>query len=94
MSQPIMPGHECAICGALKREVNHWWLVFVTRVLSSVGAYAELSVTQWRADLAADKNKRPACGTNCAQKLVERWLVNSKLDSPRGAVGNPVEGHK
>lgn len=88
------PGFECAVCGELKRDVNHWWIVSIGRVLSSVGSYDELSITQWRSDLAALKNKYATCGTNCTQKLVERWLTTAKLEAPRSAAGNAVEGHK
>jgi hypothetical protein len=91
MSQPIVPGHECAVCGALKRAINHWWLVFILIAKVTTGPSQELAITQWRHDVAALPGYHPTCGNNCAQKLVERWLVTGSLDAPRGAAGNPVE---
>ncbi len=86
MTTPILLGHECAVCGALKRDVNHWWLVSVAD-----GAVAVLAVTKWHPTLAAFSGRRPTCGHNCTQKLVERWLITGSLDPSRSAVGNPVE---
>jgi len=88
------PGFECSVCGALKRDVNHWWLVSIVDVTSAAGLSSDLMISQWQPDLAAHKGRRPACGSNCAQKLVERWLTSGTLDAPRGAAGNPVEAHK
>ena len=86
-------GFECAVCGALKRETNHWWLVFVLLGVDLLLLQRSLAVTEWRSDIAGNAGYRPTCGCNCTQKLVERWLTTSSLDAPRGAAGNPVERH-
>jgi hypothetical protein len=96
------PGYECAVCGALKRDANHWWLLWVTDFMQSNGVQSDLSIGQWSEDRLAEHftfflktvslgNAVVACGNNCCQKLVERFLITRSLDAPCGAAGNPVE---
>ncbi len=90
MSTPIVHGHECSVCGALKRETNHWWLVAIREVLSSEGNYTELSIIGWTPQLCKSEQRSAACGSSCTQKLVQRFQSYGRLETPRGAAGDPV----
>jgi hypothetical protein len=80
MSMPILHGHECAVCGALKRQTNHWWLVWIAEIISSEGHRSELEITAWTPELCKSERRSAACGSNCTQKLVERWLMYGRLE--------------
>src|SRR3974390_2496491 len=55
----------CSQCGTLKREVNHWYLVF----RDSRG----FDITPWEEDWVRQADEH-LCGRTCATKSLERWM--------------------
>ena len=94
MRQP--ESFTCDICGAQKRETNHWWLLTTaTLLVNSDGMPApkevrELRISQWCDELAINDQAKHACGQGCAQKLLERWMATGSLDAPRRPVAESV----
>jgi hypothetical protein len=66
---------ECTICGAIKREVNHWWLI----VIGCMGD--EIHFVAWSAALEPVADGC-ACGEACAHKALARWFETRTLEAP------------
>jgi hypothetical protein len=86
---------DCNICGASKGAANDNWCVLTlgTVTLKDEGAepteIRELRVSKWHPVLADNDNAGHACGNNCAQKMVERYLQSGTLAAARAA-GDPA----
>jgi hypothetical protein len=79
------PHIECSVCGAVKGETNHWFLVHASEAWTEGPKRApeldSLEINHFR----ERERGEPVCGNNCAQKLVERWLQTGSLEAPRAA---------
>jgi hypothetical protein len=66
-----------ATCDIVKREANHWHLVWVDRNGAFGSApFSEQVITQLK---RADIDAKWVCGQGCAQKFYERFLATGKL---------------
>lgn len=85
--------YSCRVCGAQKKETNHWYIVSIASHFST----KKLLVSEWNvpmADLIAhgDPNFVPACGESCAHKLLSRWFTARSFDEPNAGV-DPRNAH-
>jgi hypothetical protein len=60
---------SCDICGAEKRQTNHW---FVVQTLGS-----ELRVTGWNANGRMRAGCKHLCGQTCLHKLVDEFIAGT-----------------
>lgn len=86
---------ECDVCGAPKGETNHWRVLVITELLVTRSSapdspikIRELRISEWLEEAARIEGARHACGNNCTQKLVERYLATGKLEAPRKPAGD------
>jgi hypothetical protein len=92
MTSKFAPLIVCIGCGAQKGDANHWFLLAAhsPSVGTCVGQRRYLEISDFELALAEEPRQHPACGHNCVQKLVERWLVTGSLEAPRGPAADPV----
>jgi hypothetical protein len=82
---------SCNICGDSKGVADDWSVLTLGTVTLQDDSAAgpselrELKVSEWHPILANTKGAAHACGNNCTQKLVERYLQNKSFDAPRAA---------
>lgn len=63
---------KCAICGTIKRETNHWFMVNLnTHIEGSNQPSSEIHIFAYEQDYLDDDSGYPAvCGTECLMKIV------------------------
>jgi len=81
---------RCSVCGTVKQEANHWRIAYIGTTLTATSRLNVFSVAEWDELLAERTGVYPACGNNCTQKLLERWLFTKSLEDIRG---NTPGGH-
>jgi hypothetical protein len=70
---------KCDGCGALKKDVNHWWMLqrFIEGAINVL-------VLPWdekaAAESAASQHTKHACGRECAHKLLDQWMNEIAAD--------------
>jgi hypothetical protein len=84
---------NCDICDATKGTVNHWRVLTLGTVTVKKDGdeqpteIRELKVSEWHPVLALADDASHACGNNCAQKLIERYLQHGTMEMQRVAGG-------
>jgi hypothetical protein len=65
--------YNCDICGAQRKEANHWFVAVTSsaRVLFTTWTSAE------RNDRFDSDNVKYLCGQSCAHKLLDQFLQSS-----------------
>ena len=76
---PEVNTFSCAICGALKREVNRWWIL---RALPGCLDIREFNTDAWETFRKAGENIEVACGEEHGQQLAARWMVAKSFAPP------------
>lgn len=61
---------QCDECGAVKKEVNHWFKAF------AASTNASLMFFQW----LQNSPGIDLCGQECATKVLQRWMATGKLE--------------
>jgi hypothetical protein len=94
---PELNTFACEICGALRREVNRWWMVFAITEDAPLGRFtpdaletrseagficAEFNAELWADAIQDGLPRAVACGEEHAQQLFARWLVSGSFDAP------------
>jgi hypothetical protein len=81
---------RCGVCKTIKEEQgNHWWALYLSR--SMPADKMSLTLTPLSVTAGVEPSSYiPACGNNCTQKLVERWLHTGSFEAPRCAAGEPA----
>jgi hypothetical protein len=76
---------RCFVCNRIKEEKsNQWWALYLS--LSMPSSLMSLTIAPLAAVAGVDGSSyKPACGNNCSQKIVERWLTTRTMDAPRAA---------
>ena len=75
---------SCDICGAEKKQTNHWFVVY--------DQAGELRVSGWNSRNRLRAGSRHLCGQTCLHKLVDEFI--SRTLAARGpSVPAEVEGH-
>lgn len=77
--------YNCDACGRPRGATNHWWIVFLERDAVLMEQVWMLVVRPWSAEAASEPHVKHACGRECTQKLVERWMETRSLDARTGA---------
>jgi hypothetical protein len=74
---------RCFVCNRIKEEqFNHWWAIYLSHTMP--GGEMSLTIAPLAACASVDPSAyKPACGNNCSQKIVERWLTTKSMDAPR-----------
>src|ERR1700747_1949665 len=71
---------SCDICGAEKRQTNHWFVAY---------AHAgELRVTGWSATRRLRAGSKHLCGQTCLHKLVDEFIAGTMVNRPHCAPGS------
>jgi hypothetical protein len=66
---------SCDICGAEKKQTNHWFIAY---------AHAgELRVTGWSAQRRLRAGSKHLCGQTCLHKLVDEFIAGSMMARPQ-----------
>jgi hypothetical protein len=60
---------SCDICGAEKRQTNHWFVVYTQG--------SELRVTGWNANRRLRAGSKHLCGQTCLHKLVDEFIAGT-----------------
>lgn len=63
---------KCDVCGAQKKEVNHWYKVWL------FGNIFHCALVQFIRSL--DNVEKDVCGRECASKLFSRFLETGSLE--------------
>lgn len=90
-----IPRITCDACGAEKKEVNHWWLLFTEYVDADPdNDLKKVTIEEWSMLRAEDADAH-ACGESCAHTLMSRWFANRTFDAPavRSEPGTNGEQH-
>lgn len=74
---------RCFICNRIKEEqFNHWWAIYLSHTMPS--GEMSLTITPLSSCKGVEGTSyKPACGNNCTQKIVERWLTTKSVEAPR-----------
>lgn len=72
--------YKCDVCAKMREsDANRWWLLWmVTEGIPPAG----LLLGAWDPVLAEREDVKHACGEDCAQKLVQRWMQTSSFEAP------------
>ncbi|MHB8304320.1 MAG: hypothetical protein ACYDC6_16145 [Acidobacteriaceae bacterium] len=71
----------CDICGKVKQESNHWWMVTLGNVLCFEEGQPALHFTlvPWSQAESRNRNVHHICGESCATKALERFMSSGTL---------------
>ena len=61
----------CDACGTVKKEVNHWWIVY----LRKNGELAIKHANQYRPLKCID-----VCGQSCVHMILDRWMATGSIE--------------
>ena len=73
---------RCFVCNRIKEEEG-WWGVYLSHHFAPEMSFSLTIVALAYLRGVEDSSYKPACGNNCAQKIVERWLTTGSMDAPR-----------
>lgn len=63
---------HCDECGTEKKETNHWWNVWVS-------SQSPRLVKMVCVGIGGPSRSRDACGQECVNKMVDRWMSTGSL---------------
>src|SRR5579859_667108 len=67
---------SCDICGAEKRQTNHWFVAYAHG--------GELRVTGWTANKRMRAGSKHLCGQTCLHKLVDEFIARTMANRAPG----------
>jgi len=72
---------NCDICGKMKLESNHWWMVTLGNILCFEEGQPSRHFTliPWNVGESRNTNVHHICGEGCATKALERFMSNGTL---------------
>lgn len=68
---------SCDICGAEKRQTNHWFVAYTNG--------GELRVTGWSANSRMRAGSKHLCGQTCVHKLVDEFIAGTMSNRAQAA---------
>jgi hypothetical protein len=75
---------RCFVCNRIKEEeFNHWWAIYLSHTFAPQMLMSLTIVPLAGVAGVEGSSYKPACGNNCTQKIVERWLTTGSMDAPR-----------
>lgn len=72
MSQSLT--YTCDVCGAVKREANHWFRVLV----ACRGVSVRFTIVPWGCGTGRQKQEMHLCGLECAHKAMAKALTEGQ----------------
>ena len=71
----------CDICGKMKLESNHWWMVTLGDVFCFEADQPpkHFSIVPWNAAESRNEDVHHICGEGCATKALERFMSTGTL---------------
>ena len=75
----------CNICGTVKLESNHWWMI----TLGNVFCFDEgqpsrhFTLLPWNEEQSRNPDVYHVCGEGCASKALERFMSSGTLDGAK-----------
>lgn len=73
---------SCDMCGAEKRQTNHWFVAY---------AHAgELRVSAWNANIRMRSGAKHLCGQTCVHKLLDEFIAGTGSNRAQG-LPEPME---
>lgn len=76
---------SCDICGAEKRQTNHWFVAYAHG--------GELRVTGWKVSSRLRAGSKHLCGQTCLHKLVDEFIAGTMVSRSPSA-GESIECEK
>lgn len=75
----------CDVCGERRREVNHWWIVWIESASPRQFCAVTFDPSAWDriSQRAGAKDQSVVCGEEHAQVLFCRWLQFGTLEKPK-----------
>lgn len=72
---------RCDICGKLKLESNHWWMVKLANVPYVQDGHhpRQFALVPWNSEESRDAKVHHICGEGCATKALERFMSSGTL---------------
>jgi len=72
---------SCDICGKMKMESNHWWMVTLGKVLcfEEGRPSRHFTLVPWAQAESRNTNIHHICGEGCATKALERFMSSGTL---------------
>lgn len=77
----------CNICGTVKLESNHWWMITLGRVhcLDEGQPSPRFTLLAWNEDQSRNPDIYHVCGEGCASKALERFMSTGNLEATKSA---------
>lgn len=74
----ILQQVECDCgCGAVKRDVNHWWIIGTASAMARPGMQNGFFVSAWDEHLLeAPEGLRFAAGQQCVHRMLDQWMMD------------------
>lgn len=67
--------YQCDVCGKIKGESNHWWLVIKNLFTTFEGVkVANLLILQWEQKLVDSNSYYHLCSQSCVHKKVDEFM--------------------
>jgi len=75
----------CNICGTVKLESNHWWMITLGNVLcfDEGQPSRRFTLLPWNEDQSRNPDVYHVCGEGCASKALERFMSSGNLDGTK-----------
>ncbi|MGH9616293.1 MAG: hypothetical protein ACRD28_06080 [Acidobacteriaceae bacterium] len=71
----------CNICGVVKLESNHWWMITLGNVFCfNQGQLSQqFTLAPWNDEESRNPDLYHVCGEGCAMKALERFMSSGTL---------------
>lgn len=81
----------CDVCGERRREVNHWWIVWVDVTSSKQFCSIPFAPPVWDRiqQRSRAEHRSIVCGEEHAQLLFARWMQSGSLEKPKARISAP-----
>jgi hypothetical protein len=77
---------SCDICGAEKKQTNHWFVAYIQA--------GELRVSGWSAQRRLRAGSKHLCGQTCLHKLVDEFIAGNVTSRVQSAVPDVIEANQ
>lgn len=74
---------SCDICGAEKRQTNHWFVAYIHA--------GELRISGWNAQKKLRAGSKHLCGQTCLNKLLDEFLAQTMVNRAQPPIPEPLE---
>ena len=74
---------SCDICGAEKRQTNHWFVAYTHG--------GELRINAWNAQKKLRAGSKHLCGQTCLNKLLDEFVARTMANRAQPLIAEPLE---